>query len=96
VAQPRGVAYWRHLPTDAVPGFVEFHLLEGREAEDHTIHASLTRCGKTVLCLKRGQNLRHSVPHIVGQGTTSLCIWITQFEGCEVRQTVGRGKSEVV
>jgi heme-degrading monooxygenase HmoA len=25
VAQPRGVVYWRHLPTDAVPGFVEFY-----------------------------------------------------------------------
>ena len=42
VAQPRGVVYWRHLPTDAVPGFVAFHLLKGPEAEDHTLYASHT------------------------------------------------------
>jgi len=42
VAQPRGVVYWRHLPTDAVPGFVEFHLLRGPEAEDYTLYASHT------------------------------------------------------
>ena len=29
VAQPRGVVCGRHLPTDKVPGFVEFHLLKG-------------------------------------------------------------------
>jgi len=27
---------------DRVPGFVEFHLLKGPEAEDHTIYASHT------------------------------------------------------
>jgi hypothetical protein len=36
-----------------------------------------TLCGKTVPSLKRGPNLRLSVPRIVGQGTTSRCIWIT-------------------
>jgi hypothetical protein len=39
VGFPHRVVYWRHLPTDAVPGFVEFHLLKGPEAEDHTLYA---------------------------------------------------------
>jgi heme-degrading monooxygenase HmoA len=33
---------------DTMPGFVEFHLLRGREAEDHTLYASHT-VWKTVL-----------------------------------------------
>jgi hypothetical protein len=34
----------------------------------------LTRCGKAGLCSRHGLNQRRSVPHIVGQGTTSRCI----------------------
>ena len=37
-----------------------------------------TRCGKTVPSLKHGLNLKLSVQHIVGQETTSHCIWITR------------------
>src|ERR1700722_5437476 len=36
----------------------------------------LTRCGKTVLCLKPGPSRRRFGQRIVGQGTTSPCIWI--------------------
>ena len=36
----------------------------------------LTLFGKTVLCLKLGPNRKRSVQRIVGQGTTSRCIWI--------------------
>ena len=32
----------RDTHLDKVPGFVEFHLLRGPEAEDHTIYASHT------------------------------------------------------
>ena len=39
---------------EKVPGFVEFHLLKGPEAEDHTLYAS-TLFGKTVLCSKLDQ-----------------------------------------
>jgi hypothetical protein len=75
---------------EKVPGFVEFHLLRGREAR----FMPLTPSGKAVLCLKRGPNRRRSVPRIGGQGTTSRCIWITRsLKGFEVRQTVGRVKS---
>jgi Antibiotic biosynthesis monooxygenase len=57
---------------DKVPGFVEFHLLKGPEAEDHTLY------GKIVRCSRPGPNLRLSELRIVGQGTTSRCIWITR------------------
>ena len=30
-----------------VPGFVEFHLLKGPEAEDHTLYASHTVCRRS-------------------------------------------------
>jgi hypothetical protein len=36
-----------------------------------------TRCGRTMPCLKRGQNRRRFGPRIVGEGTTSRFIWIT-------------------
>ncbi|MEP3116005.1 antibiotic biosynthesis monooxygenase [Nisaea sp.] len=32
----------RDSQLDQVPGFVEFHLLKGPEAEDHTLYASHT------------------------------------------------------
>jgi heme-degrading monooxygenase HmoA len=32
----------RDTHLDRVPGFVEFHLLKGTEAEDHTLYASHT------------------------------------------------------
>jgi heme-degrading monooxygenase HmoA len=36
--------FWmsRDSHLDKVPGFVEFHLLKGPEAEDHTVYASHT------------------------------------------------------
>jgi Antibiotic biosynthesis monooxygenase len=60
---------------DKVPGFVEFHLLRVPKLRI-THYMPLTRSGKTERCLKRGPNPRHSEPRIVGQGTTSRCIWI--------------------
>ena len=62
---------------DKVPGFVEFHLLRGPEAEDHTLYAS-HRCGRTGLSLKRGRSPKRFARRIAGQGTTSRCIWITR------------------
>jgi hypothetical protein len=53
----------------------------------------LTRSRKTELLLTRGPNRRRVGLRIVGQRTTSRCIWIPQFEGFEVRQTMGGGKA---
>src|SRR5690349_1972756 len=60
---------------EKVPGFVEFHLLKGPEAEDHTLYASSR---KTVLCLKRGPNLRHSVQPTRALAVTSPSILDTR------------------
>jgi Antibiotic biosynthesis monooxygenase len=59
---------------DKVPGFVEFHLLKGPEAEDHTLYASHTVWENRAV--RPGPNLRLSELRIVGQGTISRCIWI--------------------
>jgi hypothetical protein len=56
----------------------------------------LIRYGKTVLCLKPGPNQRRFGQRIVGQGDNKpLYLDHPQFEGFEVRQTVGRGKAEL-
>jgi heme-degrading monooxygenase HmoA len=49
-AKPREATFeqvWltRDSHLDKVPGFVEFHLLKGPEAEDHTLYASYTVWG---------------------------------------------------
>jgi hypothetical protein len=65
---------------DEVPGFVEFHLLKGPEAEDHTLYASHTVCGRTGLRLKRGPNQRRSgrriaKPAIASRFISDICNW---------------------
>jgi Antibiotic biosynthesis monooxygenase len=61
---------------EKVPGFVEFHLLKGPEAEDHTLYAC-TLFGRTVLCLKLGPNQKRSGPRITRPAITSRCISIS-------------------
>ena len=76
----------------ARPGFVEFHLLKGPEAEDHTLYAS----SHTVWENRSVTNQRRSAPCIVGQENNKpLYLYQPQFEGFEVRQTVGHGKAGV-
>jgi hypothetical protein len=49
---------------------------------------------KTARPLKRGRDQRRSVQHIIGQDNKPLYLDHPQFEGFEVRQTVGRGRTE--
>ncbi len=65
---------------EKVPGFVEFHLLKGPEADDHTLYASHTIWESRAVS-KHGPNQRRSGQRIVGRGTTSRCIWITAVRG---------------
>jgi hypothetical protein len=62
---------------DKVPGFVEFHLLKGPTLRIIRFML-LTRCGKTVQCLKLGPSRRRFGQRTVEQGTISRCIWITR------------------
>jgi heme-degrading monooxygenase HmoA len=68
---------------DKVPGFVEFHLLRGPEAEDHTLYV--------FEAWTKSEAFRAA--HSRAGDNKPLYLDHPQFEGFEVRQTVGRGKT---
>src|SRR5258708_1103251 len=80
---------------DKVPGFVEFHLLKGPEAEDHTLYASHTISQTRPTFKPRTQSQPFRAGHHKAGDTKALYLGQPQFEGFEVRQTVGGGKAEV-
>jgi heme-degrading monooxygenase HmoA len=86
------------LPThlDKVPGFVEFHLLKRPEAEDYTLYASHTVWESRAVFEARTKSEAFRAAHSRAGDNKPLYLDHPQFEGFEVRQTVGRGKSEVV
>ncbi len=80
---------------DQAPGFVEFHLLKGPEAEDHTLYASHTVWeNRTVFDAWTKSEAFRAAHHRAGENKP-LYIGHPQFEGFEVRQTVGLGKAKV-
>ena len=64
----------RDTHLDKVPGFIEFHLLKGPKAEDHTLCASHT-VWKNRATFEAWPNQRHSVRHTLKPATTSPFIW---------------------
>ena len=78
---------------EKVPGFVEFHLLNGPEAEDHTLYASHTiwENRATFEAWTRSEAFRAA--HNRAGDNKTLYLDHPQFEGFEVRQTVGRGRT---
>jgi heme-degrading monooxygenase HmoA len=83
----------RDTHLDKVPGFVEFHLLKGPEAEDHTLYASHTvwESRSAFEAWTRSEAFRAA--HSRAGDNKPLYLDHPQFEGFEVRQTVGRGKT---
>ena len=77
---------------DTVPGFVEFHMLKGPEAEDHTLYASHTvwESRAAFEAWTRSEAFR-AAHHHVGENKP-LYLGHPQFEGFEVWQTVGARK----
>jgi heme-degrading monooxygenase HmoA len=75
---------------DKVPGFVEFHLLKGPEAEDHTLYVWENRAVFEAWTKSEAFRAAHSR----AGDNKPLYRDHPQFEGFEVRQTVGRGKTE--
>jgi heme-degrading monooxygenase HmoA len=71
-------------------GFVEFHLLKGLEAEDHTLYASHTvwESRANFEAWTKSEALRAA--HSRAGDNKPLYLDHPQFEGFEVRQTVGR------
>ena len=79
---------------DKVPGFVEFHLLKGPEAEDHTLYASHTAENRAVFeAWTKSEAFRAA--HSRAGDNKPLYLDHSQFGGFKVCQTVGRGKTAV-
>ncbi len=85
----------RDTHLDAVPGFVEFHLVKGPEAEDHTLYASHTvwRDRDAFEDWTRSDAFRKAHARAGNESTGSLYLSHPKFEGFEVRQTVKPGRA---
>ncbi|SHJ23545.1 Heme-degrading monooxygenase HmoA [Bradyrhizobium lablabi] len=84
----------RESHLEKVPGFVEFHLLRGPEAEDHTLYASHTIWESRTMFEAWTKSEAFRAAHHKAGDNKPLYLGHPQFEGFEVRQTVGRGKAE--
>jgi heme-degrading monooxygenase HmoA len=80
---------------DKVPGFVEFHLLKGPEAEDHTLYASHTVWQSRAAFEAWTQSEAFRAAHRDAGDHKPLYLGHPQFEGFEVRQTMEMGRARV-
>jgi heme-degrading monooxygenase HmoA len=78
---------------DKVAGFVEFHLLKGPEAEDHTLYASHTIWENRAVFEAWTKSEAFRAAHSQAGNNKPLYLDHPQFEGFEVRQTVSGGKT---
>jgi heme-degrading monooxygenase HmoA len=85
----------RDTHLDKVPGFIEFHLLKGPEAEDHTLFASHTIWESRAAFEAWTKSEAFRAAHRSAGGNKPLYLGHPQFEGFEVRQTVDLRKSAV-
>jgi heme-degrading monooxygenase HmoA len=78
---------------DQVPGFIEFHLLRGPEAEDHTLYASHTvwKDRATFDAWTKSEAFRAA--HARAGGNKPLYLGHPQFEGFETLQALRAGKT---
>jgi heme-degrading monooxygenase HmoA len=82
----------RDTHLDEVPGFVEFHLLKGPEAEDHTLYASHTVWANFAAFEAWTKSEAFRKAHHKAGDNKPLYLGHPQFEGFEVKQTVARDK----
>jgi len=80
----------RETYLDRVPGFIEFHLLKGPEADDHTLYAShsIWRSKAAFEAWTRSEEFRAAHARAGNEATGPLYLEHPKFEGFEVRQTV--------
>lgn len=78
---------------DKMPGFVEFHLLKGPEADDHTLYSSHTvwQSKATFEAWTKSEEFRAA--HRGAGDNSGLYLEHPKFEGFEVRQTITRNKA---
>ncbi|TQF39810.1 antibiotic biosynthesis monooxygenase [Bradyrhizobium sp. UNPF46] len=80
----------RDTHLDKVPGFVEFHLLRGPEAEDHTLYASHTVWANHGAFEAWTKSEAFRAAHARAGDTKPAYLGHPQFEGFEVIQTVAK------
>jgi heme-degrading monooxygenase HmoA len=77
---------------DRTAGFVEFHLLKGPEAEDHTLYSSHTvwQSYADFEAWTKSEEFRVAHARAGNESSGALYLEHPKFEGFEVRQTLGR------
>jgi heme-degrading monooxygenase HmoA len=82
---------------DRMPGFVEFQLLKGPEADDHTLYSSHTvwQSHAAFEAWTKSDEFRTAHARAGNQTTGSLYLEHPKFEGFEVRQTLSRKDAAV-
>jgi heme-degrading monooxygenase HmoA len=80
----------RETYLDRMPGFVEFHLLKGPEAEDHTLYSSHTVWASKAHfeAWTTSDEFRIAHARADNSNTGPLYLEHPKFEGFEVKQTV--------
>jgi heme-degrading monooxygenase HmoA len=78
----------RDSQLEKVPGFVQFHLLKGPEADDHTLYASHTVWQNRSVFEAWTKSEAFRAAHQRAGDNQPLYLGPPQFEGFEVRQTV--------
>jgi heme-degrading monooxygenase HmoA len=80
----------RETYLDRVLGFIEFHLLRGPEAEDHTLYASHTvwQSKAAFEAWTKSEEFRAAHARAGNDKTGSLYLDHPKFEGFEIRQTM--------
>jgi len=85
----------RDSQLNKVPGFVEFHLLQGPEHENFTLYASHTIWQSKSAFEDWTKSEAFRAVHKDAEQDKPLYIDHPQFEGFEVRQTLSGGKTAV-
>jgi heme-degrading monooxygenase HmoA len=86
----------RDSQLNTVPGFVEFHLLKGPAADDHTLYASHTIWQNHAAFEAWTKSEQFRAAHArAGHNSASGPLYLEhpKFEGFEVRQTIGQAQS---
>jgi heme-degrading monooxygenase HmoA len=91
------VWFSRETYLDGVPGFVEFHLLKGPDAENYTLYSSHTvwESKAAFQAWTTSEEFRKAHARAGNDATGSLYLEHPKFEGFEVRQTVRRREAAV-
>jgi heme-degrading monooxygenase HmoA len=85
----------RESHLDRMKGFVEFHLLKGPEAEDHTLYSSHTVWASKAdfEAWTKSEEFRAAHARAGNERTGPLYLEHPKFEGFEVRQTLTNKKA---